>query len=1133
MAEIENSEQELKQKAKKVLKKVGKKLLIIFLPIILIIVLLAGAVYFITVDDGTYKDDDWGSTGFAASQSINNVTVNIDGTIESGMSAQEVWDKTLKNKGRVDQYLDSPEELARLMRAEIVTQYPDTRENPDEKINWEDIVKNEDSLQGIVKFKRADSSNNVTTMKYASPEEFQGYIDEYNKSGSNTAKQNALTHFTLKKSSTGTSSGVNYSGPDLYWPTDGTEITSYFGLRDNPLGGGGENHGAIDIGVPTGTNVYACEAGTVKIAGFSNTAGNWVVIDHGNGYVTKYMHNSELKVSQGDTVTKGQIIALSGNTGSSTGPHCHFQIEYNSTKIDPLTFKYNNGMGNGTGGFGTSDSSISNSSSSNNENNDNKNNNKKTNTQTAVEVNESGDGYDSKYTSSAGITYKLFKQSARSCTHNSYASNPYWDGTIASDGCGPSSIAILASGILNSSMTPGDVAAQMKSTSSENLKQEMDSLGMTSEVIQNPTAEVIQDNLKNGKVMLVSVNSSTIFTNDSHIMTLLDINDQGQVYVGNPGSRDKYGWYDITEITKGCKYIVVTNAGASGVAVSSNTSNYVAVVATWTQVDTTVTSDDPNVEAYSTTNYTMTTTNVNYQDMVAPYTVPFDLLWAFLVVGEDKNFVFDLTDLIYNSDIQITVYDNLTTNTDVDNWHYTQREKIDIASLGITAKYYDSTNNKTYEENDQISNHVHDPYGDDVPYNTVKNVVTQTNTINAILTRANVWTVDYKNDYTYEAPTTTSDSSQTVTQPDQEYPTEPYLTENGTNKSGISHSCDELTAKENSLIKKVLDRYMEDARRTNPMSHTGSEPNSDSGQNNVVIRPQDGAVDITETYNDLKHYHKYINISDNITNTVVTQKYTKGVPETKEKTDPDSDEPNFVTIFRKKKNYKNKKNIMSVPSWLFEIIENNESTKEMLDLVKYLLYKATGNNYGVTEISFEEVFAMKSSSSFGTISGNDVKEQVWNYLKSAGFSEEATAAVMGNMEAESGVDPTSIQSGGAGPAAGICQWENYNTKSGRWKTLNDFASSRGKDWTDLQCQLDFLMTELESMFTAYTGRVYTYSNGTQVWWPTQMTSEQFKKLTDVDTATEIFCRVFERPSIPHMDTRIQSANAYYNLYHGK
>ena len=77
------------------------------------------------------------------------------------------------------------------------------------------------------------------------------------------------------------------------------------------------------------------------------------------------------------------------------------------------------------------------------------------------------------------------------------------------------------------------------------------------------------------------------------------------------------------------------------------------------------------------------------------------------------------------------------------------------------------------------------------------------------------------------------------------------------------------------------------------------------------------------------------------------------------------------------------------------------------------------------------------------------------------------------------------------------------------------------------------MTELESMFTAYTGRVYTYSNGTQVWWPTQMTSEQFKKLTDVDTATEIFCRVFERPSIPHMDTRIQSANAYYNLYHGK
>lgn len=109
--------------------------------------------------------------------------------------------------------------------------------------------------------------------------------------------------------------------------TDGTEITSYFGPREAPTAGASTNHGAIDIGVSTGTNVYACLDGTVTIAQYSDSAGNYIEIDHGNGYVTKYMHNSQLKVSVGDKVTAGQVIALSGSTGYSTGPHVHFQIE--------------------------------------------------------------------------------------------------------------------------------------------------------------------------------------------------------------------------------------------------------------------------------------------------------------------------------------------------------------------------------------------------------------------------------------------------------------------------------------------------------------------------------------------------------------------------------------------------------------------------------------------------------------------------------------------------------------------------------------------------------------------------------------------------------------------------------------
>ena len=100
----------------------------------------------------------------------------------------------------------------------------------------------------------------------------------------------------------------------LYWPTDGTNVTSEFGLRESPTEGASSSHRGIDIGVASGTNVYACEAGTVTTAGWSDSAGNWVVIDHGNGYVSKYMHNSQVNVSAGDTVEKGQVIAISGDT---------------------------------------------------------------------------------------------------------------------------------------------------------------------------------------------------------------------------------------------------------------------------------------------------------------------------------------------------------------------------------------------------------------------------------------------------------------------------------------------------------------------------------------------------------------------------------------------------------------------------------------------------------------------------------------------------------------------------------------------------------------------------------------------------------------------------------------------------
>lgn len=109
-------------------------------------------------------------------------------------------------------------------------------------------------------------------------------------------------------------------------------VTSRFGTR------WGRHHDGIDAGVPVGTPVYAIMPGTVTYSGWKSGYGKIVIIDHGNGYETYYAHNSKLLVKKGDKVTKRQKIALSGNTGRSTGPHVHFEIHKDGKLLDPLKY---------------------------------------------------------------------------------------------------------------------------------------------------------------------------------------------------------------------------------------------------------------------------------------------------------------------------------------------------------------------------------------------------------------------------------------------------------------------------------------------------------------------------------------------------------------------------------------------------------------------------------------------------------------------------------------------------------------------------------------------------------------------------------------------------------------------------
>ena len=174
----------------------------------------------------------------------------------------------------------------------------------------------------------------------------------------------------------------------------------------------------------------------------------------------------------------------------------------------------------------------------------------------------------------------------------------------------------------------------------------------------------------------------------------------------------------------------------------------------------------------------------------------------------------------------------------------------------------------------------------------------------------------------------------------------------------------------------------------------------------------------------------------------------------------------------------------------------------------------------LTTYYFNSLFDCTLTDKVGILQGSNYAEQVWSYLTSSGFSKECTAAILGNMDQESGVDPTSIQSNGNGPAAGICQWENINERAGRWLNLYNYAQSKGKDWTDLQCQLDFLISELQGGDPTTLSKLNNYYGG----------FNNFKSSTDIDWAVEAFEKSFERAGKPNMAHRIEAAHYYYDLY---
>ena len=963
---------EIKGAAKRIGKKIAKKVLHFFLPLILVIlfvlILISGLVYLITIQDGSYREGDWSSVPYAVSQYTSEIEIDENGNIKTSMTAQELWDKMIENDSRIEEYLSGPEELLKLMNAEITTNYPDTRPNPDEPIDWNNLNKdvNSNLSQGIIKFKRAKSDGTIQTMTYVNQDTFYNWIEEYNETGNESVREQLITHFTIEKNGslpTGSNDSLNYNTNDII--TDISErIVAAAKITPSP-GAGLCQAWVRQVYANAGLgNVYFDTAADAYRANLVSTDMNNIPIGAAV-YGTGSGNSSAGHV--GIYIGNGMVMDNVGSIQTSTLEEWVGWQEERGYEIDGKV---------GWLGWGWQAGSpsqiLSNGNSSSNDNSDL----------------EGEKEHESESSSTSNIQMKLIEQNGKITFYNG-------DGSAMEGG---------SNNALGYALEEGQAAVSLNNFGK-----------YKNSVIYIETTSSGEGSAANGKFVYVTDNGGGVRNNQIDVYANVDQTTMNKEPYGtfNSGAKFYLVEENVTYDDYKSKYLNQTGGGQTGnLSGNATKTKYNVVVATWNETQEIVESNDPQVTEKNNTVTTAKTQKINYQDMVSNYKMPFNYLWAFIVAGRDKKFSLSLADLVYGSQIEFTVFDNLTVTTNVERHDYI-REKTQVVQ-GETV---------TVQEN----------------YYTTYTTISKINTLNVCITRANVWIVDYSQNFTYEVPEDIVSPEQTV----------------------------------------------------------------DDGNGGTIT-----------TSNNV-HKNTYISSPPNLI----------------EKVDPKSNEDNFVTLFLKSENYELRKNILSAPDWLYEILKNNPDTANMIDLTKYLFYKATGTDYGVTDFDFS-IYEPGNFTTVSGIYGNTTQEKVWFALKNAGYSEIAVAAVMGNIQYESGFN-SSLEEAGNGIGFGLCQWS-----FGRRDALEAYATSKGVDVSDIQTQIEFLIAELTpgggangyasyqmggTSSSKYDGNRYTVSD--------------WKNATDVKTATIAFMAIFERPSydpsVNHMSGRIDAAQKFYNEFQGK
>ena len=172
----------------------------------------------------------------------------------------------------------------------------------------------------------------------ASGDEYKALVHEAEKESNDLAKELANKEAEYEEATKPPPSAAPEGSGEWIVPCRYKLLTSAWGYRDNPTGPGTEFHDGVDLANDTGTPIYAARSGYVHAAGYGKNLGNYVTLNHGDGFKSQYLHMTHYVVKTGDWVNQGQLIGYMGSTGRSTGPHLHFSIYYNGSSVNPARY---------------------------------------------------------------------------------------------------------------------------------------------------------------------------------------------------------------------------------------------------------------------------------------------------------------------------------------------------------------------------------------------------------------------------------------------------------------------------------------------------------------------------------------------------------------------------------------------------------------------------------------------------------------------------------------------------------------------------------------------------------------------------------------------------------------------------